>query len=102
MPEFTGRWTGRVRSGAEDDHERFLDGLRTSEGGRLLERCGLTDYRLYQRGTDLEIHFKSAKPSIIAGFLRNKRMWPQYWEFDAPGQEGATPDKPLVFEWTHP
>ena len=47
-------------------------------------------------GEGLDVIFKSEKPPIIAGFLKNKRMWPDFWEFDAPG-ETDTPTKPLVF-----
>ena len=48
---------------------------------------------------DLEVIFKSEKPSIIAGFLKNKRMWPDYWEFLGPGEADVPADKPLVFHW---
>lgn len=102
MPEFTGRWTGQLRAGSEAEHDQFVDSLRTPAAASLLTRCGLTHYALYRNGLELEIHFASERPSIIAGFLRNRRMWPEYWEFKAPGQEGVAAEKPLAFEWIRP
>lgn len=101
MPrEFVGRWSGRVKPGAEQEHRRFVDQLRTPEAAKLLQKCSLTEYAMYQRGNDLEIIFKSEKPTIIPGFLRNKRLWPLYWEFDQPGQADVPTDKPLAFRWS--
>ena len=54
---------------------------------------------MYQKGRELHIVFKSLKPSIIAGFLRNKRMWPDFWEFSGPGETDVPIDKPLIFQW---
>lgn len=98
--EFTGHWTGQVQPGFEDEHQRFVDALRTPESANLLRKCSLTDYAIYQYGLDLEIIFKSEKPVIIAGFLRNKRLWPRYWEFHQPGSTEPPADKPLLFRWT--
>ncbi|MPZ13344.1 MAG: hypothetical protein GEU73_02785 [Chloroflexi bacterium] len=98
--EFVGRWVGRMRPGGESEHERFLDALRSPDGAALLRKCSLTEYALYQRGPEMEIVFRSEKPTIIAGFLRNKRMWPPFWEFTGPGQSDVPADKPLVYRWT--
>jgi len=101
MPrEFVGRWSGSVQAGAEKQHEAFVAGLRTPESAALLAKYSLIEYAMYQRDHALDIIFKSEKPSIIAGFLKNKRMWPDYWEFEARGETDG-PDKPLVFKWTH-
>jgi hypothetical protein len=27
-------------------------------------------------------------------------MWPEFWEFSHPGQEGAEDGRPLIFRWT--
>ena len=97
--EFVGRWSGRVQPGAEQQHEAFVAGLRTPESAELLGKYSLTEYALYQDGDALDVIFKSEKPAIIAGFLKNKRMWPDYWEFAAPGQTDI-PDKQLIFRWT--
>jgi len=97
--EFVGRWSGRVQPGAEQQHEAFVAELRTPASAELLGKYSLTEYAMYQEGAALDVVFKSEKPPIIAGFLKNKRMWPDYWEFDAPG-ETDVPNKPLVFKWT--
>jgi len=97
--EFVGRWSGRVQRGAEQQHQAFVAELRTPESAELLGKYSLTEYAMYQDGSALDVVFKSEKPPIIAGFLKNKRMWPDYWEFEAPGDTDV-PNKPLVFKWT--
>jgi hypothetical protein len=54
---------------------------------------------VYQRGRELEVIFKSDRPVIIAGFLRNKRLWPHFWEFEQAGQVDEPADKELVYRW---
>lgn len=98
--EFVGRWSGRIQPGAEQQHDQFVAVLRTPESADLLGKYSLTEYAMYRRDDDLEIVFKSEKPAIIAGFLKNKRMWPDYWEFEAPGEVDVPADKQLVFRWT--
>jgi hypothetical protein len=97
--EFVGRWSGHVKAGSEAEHEAFLDYLRSAEGVKLLGKVSLTSYAIHQDGLALDVIFKSDRPVIIAGFLRNKRLWPGYWEFEQPGQVDE-PSKPLVFRWT--
>jgi len=97
--EFVGRWSGRVQDGADAEHQRFLDELRTPETAKLLEKYSLTDYAVYQKGPELEVIFKSDRPVIIAGFLKNKRMWPSFWEFMQHGEVDEPPDKELLFRW---
>lgn len=99
--EFTGRWHGAIRSGSETEHEQFVERLRSDAGADLLRRCGLTHYALYAHGSELDIVFRSEKPSIIAGFLRNKRLWPEYWEFAGAGADADTMVSP-TFEWRRP
>jgi hypothetical protein len=98
--EFVGRWSGRVQSTADEQHDAFVAALRSPESAELLGKYSLTEYAMYQRDRELEVIFKSEKPEIIAGFLKNKRMWPDYWEFEAPGTADVPADKPLVFRWT--
>jgi hypothetical protein len=98
--EFVGRWSGRVQAGAEEQHGQFVASLRTPASAELLGKYSLTDYAMYQRDDELEVIFKSAKPEIIAGFLKNKRMWPDYWKFEAPGVADVPADKSLVFRWS--
>lgn len=102
MREFTGRWAGSIRPGFEGAHEQFLDGLRADEGRALLQKCGLTAYTIYQSRWELEVIFKSDRPMIIAGFLRNRRLWPNFWEFTRAGEKDEPEDKPLIFQWARP
>ncbi|MSQ24108.1 MAG: hypothetical protein EXR58_06105 [Chloroflexi bacterium] len=97
--QFSGRWRGSIRSDALDEHATFVERLRSEEGLDLLRRCGLTYYALYQADHDLRIIFRSEKPSIIAGFLRNPRMWPAYWEFSSPDQTEPPSDELPLFVW---
>ena len=76
-----------------------MEHLQTPDAANLLARCSLTRYAIYQDGLDLEIVFTSQKPSIIPGFLRNKRLWPEFWEFTQPGTEGDPAGKTLRFQW---
>ena len=98
--EFVGRWAGRVKEGSEEEHRQFVEYLRTPDAAKLLGKVSLTDYAVYQNGPELEVIFKSDRPVIIAGFLRNKRLWPSFWEFTQPGQVDVPADKELVFRWT--
>jgi hypothetical protein len=98
--EFVGRWAGTVREGSEAEHQRFVDELRTPALAELLRKYSLTEYAMYQDGNRLEVVFKAEKPTIIPGFLKNHRMWPDFWEFSQPGESDVPADKPLVFRWT--
>jgi hypothetical protein len=89
-----------VRAGAEADHAAFLAYLRSDEGAKLLGKVSLTEYAVYQRGLALDVVFMSDRPVIIAGFLRNKRLWPAFWDFEQPGQVDVPEDKELIFRWT--
>jgi hypothetical protein len=97
--EFVGRWSGRIAAGAEDDHARFVDELRTPALADLLRRANLTEYTLYQNGPELDVVFKAERPSITAGFLRNRRLWPQFWEFVQPGDSAVEQRRPAIFHW---
>jgi len=96
----TGRWVGTIRAGSKREHDVFVEGLRSEAGADLLRRCNLTEYALYQQALDLTVVFRTERPSILAGFLRNRRMWPEFWVFSHPGQEGAEDGRPLIFRWT--
>ncbi len=96
---FVGRWSGHVVPGAEEEHARFVEALRTPESADILRRANLTEYTLYQDGPNLDVVFKAERPSIGAGFLRNRRFWPSFWEFVQPGDEAREQELPVVFHW---
>jgi len=98
--EFVGRWSGTIKAGHEADHEQFIEHLRSPEGMTLLRKYSLTEYTMYQQGNALEVVFKSDKQTIIPGFLRNKPLWPSFWEFEQPGASDVPRDKPEVYRWT--
>ena len=89
-----------MQEGSEEEHQRFVDELRTPESANLLRKLSLTDYAIFQNGSELEVIFKADRPVIIPSFLKNKRMWPLFWQFSHPGQVDVPPDKELVFRWT--
>ena len=85
-------WSGRVRPGSETEHERFLDWLSSAEGRALLARSLLTSYRLVEDEGRITITFGADEPPPIVRFLRNRRFWPEFWEFESAGSEsGASP-----------
>jgi hypothetical protein len=97
--DFVARWSGRVADGAEDDHARFMAWLDSAEGADLLRRANLTEYAVYQQGPELEVVFKAERPSITAGFVRNRRLWPRFWEFVQPGDEAAVVGREALLHW---
>jgi hypothetical protein len=82
-------WTGHIRSGAEEDHQRFVAWLRSAEGQRLLARTLLTDYRLYRDGERVTVRFSADEPPAIIRFLRHPRFWPEFWEFESADRASA-------------
>jgi hypothetical protein len=100
--EHVGRWFGRVAAGSEDAHAAFVAWLGSAEGRDLLQRTNLTGYAIYQRGSELDVVFKTRRASILAGFLRNRRLWPAYWEFDHPGEAEAEAGREPIFAWAPP
>ena len=81
-------WTGRVRPGAEAEHESFVTWLSSPEGQRSLAHSLLTAYRLSEADGRLTVRFAANEPPPIIRFLRNRRFWPEFWEFESadPGQ----------------
>ena len=81
-------WTGRIRPGAETEHERFVTWLASDEGQTTLGRALLTSYRLDEADGRITATFGADEPPPIIRFLRNRRFWPEFWEFESaePGQ----------------
>jgi hypothetical protein len=76
-------WTGRVRGGSEADHERFVDWLRSAEGGEFLRRALLSTYRLAEQDGRVTVRMDADEPPKLIRFLRNRRFWPEFWEFES-------------------
>ena len=76
-------WTGRLKSDAEAEHERFVAWLDSEEGRALLARSLLSSYRLAEQGGRLTVTLAAAEPPPIIHFLRNPRFWPSFWEFES-------------------
>ena len=89
MPERVERtWTGRIRPGAEAEHERFVAWLASDEGRTMLGRTLLTGYRLAEADGRITVRLSAEEPPPIIRFLRHHRFWPEFWEFESadPGR----------------
>ena len=87
--EGTRVWRGRVKDGSHDEHERFVAWLNTDEARLQFSKFLLTGYTLAEDGDALTITLAAEEPPPIIRFLRNPRMWPEFWEFEAAGAGGA-------------
>lgn len=102
MSERVAVWSGRVKEGAEAQHAAHVQWLRSAEAGQVFSRYLLEEYRLVQRGARLEVTFKSKDPPAIIRFIRNRRMWPAFWQYEGAGSgpadeaEGGLPGELLV------
>ena len=76
-------WTGRLKAGAEAEHERFVAWLDSEAGRALLARSLLSGYRLAEEGGRLTVTVAASEPPPIIRFLRNPRFWPSCWEFES-------------------
>ncbi len=83
-------WRGRVKDGARDGHERFVQWLNTDEARQQYAKFLLTGYTLAEDGDALTVTLAAEEPPPIIRFLRNGRMWPEFWEFQAAGAGGST------------
>ncbi len=82
-------WAGRVRAGAEADHERFVGWLDSDEAREIFRRRRLTEYRLSQEGDRVMVVFRAphtGDPRIMIDFLRYPGVWPEFWEFEQAGR----------------
>ena len=94
--EDTRVWIGRVASGREADHARFVDWLNGPEAESIFRRRRLTEYLLIEENGNLTVLFKAphtGDPRIMIDFLRYPGMWPDYWEF---ARAGSPEDVPAV------
>jgi hypothetical protein len=88
--EGTRIWRGRVKPEHRAEHETFVEWLGTDEAKLQYAKFLLTGYTLAQQGDDLTISMSAEEPPPIIRFLRNPRMWPDYWEYLSAGSGAAS------------
>ena len=87
-------WVGRVKSGHEAEHERFLQWLNGPEAESIFRRRRLTEYRLTEHDGTVTVVFKAphtGDPRIMIDFLRYPGLWPDFWEFVRGGRAETEP-----------
>jgi hypothetical protein len=98
--EGTRVWRGRVKPEHREEHEQFVAWLGTDEAKLQYSKFLLTGYRLAQQGDDLTILMSAQEPPPIIRFLRNSRMWPEYWEYVSAGGGAADlPEDAVRIRW---
>ena len=89
--ERTRVWRGTVQPEARDEHERFVAWLNSDEAAVRYAKYGLTGYTLSQQGDELTISMAAEEPTQVIRFLRNPRMWPDFWVFQTATPEPRDP-----------
>ena len=98
--ERTRVWRGRVKPEHRKEHERFVAWLATDEAAVQYAKFLLNGYTLAQQGDSLTVTLAAEEPPAIIRFLRNPRMWPEYWEYESAGGDGAgVPDEAVRVRW---
>jgi hypothetical protein len=87
--EDTRVWVGRIGSGHEGEHERFIQWLNGPDAEEIFRRRRLTEYQLTEDNGTVTVVFKAphtGDPRIMIDFLRYPGLWPEYWEFVRGGR----------------
>ena len=93
-------WHGRVKPEHRAEHEQFIAWLGTDEARVQYAKYLLNGYSLAQQGDDLTISMTASEPPPIIRFLRNPRMWPDYWEYlSAGGSADDVPEEAVRVRW---
>ncbi len=93
-------WRGRIKPGHRDEHEQFVAWLQTDEAAVQYAKFLLNGYSLAQQGDALTVTLAAEEPPPIIRFLRNPRMWPDYWEYLSAGGDAAdVPDDAVRVRW---
>lgn len=90
-------WVGRVASGHEEEHERFIEWLNGPEAEAIFRRRRLTEYELTEANGTVTVLFKAphtGDPRIMIDFLRYPGLWPEYWEFVRGGRADPRQEPP--------
>jgi hypothetical protein len=94
-------WSGRVRAGSEGEHQQFTRWLGSGEGLGLLARSQLDGYQLLELAGRVTVRLSAHEPPAIIHFLRNRRFWPDYWEFEsADPAQAVGPDAAERVRWS--
>ena len=104
--EDTRVWIGRVASGHEAEHVRFLEWLNGPEAESIFLRRRLTEYLLTEEDGTVTVVFKAphtGDPRIMIDFLRYPGVWPEYWEFvrGGRGEDEQVPGSPNAVTRVH-
>ena len=98
--ERTRIWRGRVKPEGRDEHEQFVAWLNSDEAKVQYAKFLLNGYTLAQQGDDLTIAMAAEEPPPIIRFLRNARMWPEYWEYLSAGNAAEDiPEEAVRVRW---
>jgi hypothetical protein len=108
--EDTRVWIGRVASGHEEEHARFLEWLNGPEADAIFRRRRLTEYTLTEDSGTIQVVFKAPQtgdPRLMIDFLRYPGLWPEYWEFVRGGRAedeptSSAPSGTVKVHWRHP
>jgi len=84
--EGTRTWQGRIKPEAREAHETFVAWLQTDEARTQFSKFLLTGYSLHEDADTVTVTLSAAEPPPIIRFLRNSRMWPDFWEFESAGR----------------
>jgi hypothetical protein len=96
-------WNGRIGNSGRPDHESFVAWLQSVDGQALLARSQLTNYRLAELGDRLTLTLGADEPPALIRFLRNRRFWPEVWEFESADPNAAVgPEATARVEWRRP
>ena len=97
--ERTRIWRGTVEPEAREEHERFVAWLASDEAAVQFHKFLLTGYALWQDGDDLAVELAAEEPLAFIRFLRNGRMWPEFWEYRATPAEADAPGGEPRVRW---
>src|SRR3954454_14556766 len=98
--ERTRVWHGRIKAESHAEHETFVEWLGTDEAKLQYSKFLLTGYTLAQHGDDLTILLSAEEPPAVIRFLRNPRMWPDFWEYvQAESDASDVPDDEIRVRW---
>ena len=98
--ERTRVWHGHVRPEQRSEHEAFVQWLNSDDARVQYAKFLLNGYSLAQQGDDLTVTLVAEEPPAIIRFLRNPRMWPEFWEYDSAGSgEDAPPEESIRVRW---